>query len=117
MRFAISCLALAVVGILVVGCKTTPKVDWNSRIGHYTFDQAITELGPPDKTAKLSDGRTVAEWVTGQTGGSAFSVGTGVFGGHGGMSVGQTVGSAPQPRILRLTFGTDNVLQAVSGTR
>ena len=40
------------------------KIDWTSRISHYTYDQAVTELGPPDKSAKLTDGSTVAEWLT-----------------------------------------------------
>jgi hypothetical protein len=46
------------------GCATRPKIDWNARIDHYTFDQAVTELGPPDKQAKLGDGTLVAEWMT-----------------------------------------------------
>ena len=54
--------ALAV--LLVAGCVTTPKIDWAARVGDYTCDQAIMELGPPDKSAKLTDGRTVAEWLT-----------------------------------------------------
>jgi hypothetical protein len=45
------------------GCATTPKVDWNSRIGHYTHDQALLELGPPDRSAVLTDGSKVVEWL------------------------------------------------------
>jgi hypothetical protein len=57
---------------LIAGCSTN-KIDWNSRIGNYTYDQAVTELGPPDKSAKLTDGTTVADWMTqrGHSGGSA----------------------------------------------
>jgi hypothetical protein len=47
---------------LLAGCATTPKINWPARVGNYTYDQAGTEFGPPDKTAKLSDGATVAEW-------------------------------------------------------
>jgi len=46
----------------MAGCVTTPKIDWAARVGHYTFDQAVMELGPPDRSAKLSDGNLVAEW-------------------------------------------------------
>ncbi len=49
--------------ILLTGCATT-KVDWSSRVGSYTFDQAVMDYGPPDKQAKLQDGSTVAEWMT-----------------------------------------------------
>jgi len=56
-------------------------VDWNSRIGSYTYDQTVTDLGPPDKQTKLTDGKTVAEWVTHRNGGSGVSFGTGFFSG------------------------------------
>jgi hypothetical protein len=49
--------------LVLAGCATTPKIDWKTRVGTYTYDQAITELGPPDKAAKLTDGTTVAEWL------------------------------------------------------
>ncbi len=49
--------------LLGMGCASN-KVDWNSRIGLYTYDQAVVEMGPPDKSATLSDGTVVAEWMT-----------------------------------------------------
>src|SRR5690349_16470655 len=69
------CAATAVLAL--IGCSTTKKVDWNSRIGICTFDQAVQEMGPPDKQAKTSDGRTVADWISHTSGGSSFSLGTG----------------------------------------
>ena len=51
--------------LLLTGCAT-PQIDWAARVGHYTYDQAVMELGPPDKMAKLSDGSTVVEWLTQQ---------------------------------------------------
>ena len=50
--------------LFLAGCVTAPKIDWASRVGHYTFDQAVIELGPPDKQQKLGDGTLVAEWLT-----------------------------------------------------
>ena len=50
--------------LVVTGCATTPQIDWNSRVSNYTYDQAVTDLGPPDKSAKLGDGTVVAEWLT-----------------------------------------------------
>lgn len=55
-------LALAAI-LLATGCATH-RIDWASRIGTYTFDNAVVELGPPDKQAKLQDGTLVAEWLT-----------------------------------------------------
>lgn len=47
----------------LAGCVTTPRIDWAARVGHYTYDQAVTDFGPPDKSAQLSDGSRVAEWL------------------------------------------------------
>jgi len=105
---------LALATALIVGCKTTKPIDWNSRVGTYTFDQAVTELGPPDKQTTLSDGKLVAQWVTHRYGGSSFSVGTGFYTGGVGVGVGQTTGSAYPDRILTLTFGTNQVLTTFS---
>ena len=41
--------------LLLAGC-VTPKIDWAARVGNYTYDQAVMDFGPPDKSAKLSDG-------------------------------------------------------------
>jgi hypothetical protein len=107
-------VVLASVAIFFASCATTKPIDWNSRVGTYTFDQAVTELGPPDKQARLSDGKTVAQWITHREGGTSFSVGTGFFGGNTGFGVGQTVGTGYSDRILTLTFTTNNVLAAWS---
>ena len=110
-----SALVILVLGVVFfAGCATTKPIDWNSRVGSYTFDQAVTELGPPDKQAKLSDGKTVAQWITHREGGTSFSVGTGFYGGNTGVGVGQTVGTGYSDRVLTLTFSTNNVLAAWS---
>ena len=105
---------LVLVSALMVGCKTTKPIDWDSRVGTYTFDQAVTELGPPDKQTTLSDGKLVTQWITHRYGGSSFSVGTGFYTGPVGVGVGQTTGSAYPDKILTLTFGTNQVLAAFS---
>jgi hypothetical protein len=102
--------AVAATLLLLPGCKSTPKVDWNTRIGTYTFDQAVTELGPPDKSAKLSDGKTVAEWVKHGRGGMSFGVGTGYIGGNTGVGVGAGTSTDYGGHVLELTFGPDGKL-------
>jgi len=105
---------LALVVAFIVGCATTRPIDWNRRVGIYTFDQAVTELGPPDKQARLSDGKTVTEWITHRESGSSVSVGTGFFGGNTGFGVSQSVGTGYSDRVLKLTFSTNNLLTAWS---
>jgi len=100
-------LALA---LFASGCASKPKADWNARVGNYTYDQAVIELGPPARQSTLSDGRKVAEWVTGYSGGSGMSFGVGSFGSHTGVGVSQSVGSGGYEKVLRLTFGTDGRL-------
>ena len=51
------------IGILILtGCKTAPKIDWQSRIGQWTYDDVVKDMGPADKRETLSDGTKVAEW-------------------------------------------------------
>jgi hypothetical protein len=73
LRFPVAAAWCVLTFFLLAGCATY-KIDWNARIGNYTYDQAVTELGPPDKSAKLSDGTLVAEWMT-QRGYARGSVG------------------------------------------
>jgi hypothetical protein len=104
---------LLVTLLFAVGCKSTPKVDWNSRVGNYTFDQAVAEMGPPDKSSKLSDGSLVAEWAVGRpSGGVSFGIGTGYSSGSTGVGVGQTVYSGGAQKFLRLTFSATGQLTA-----
>jgi hypothetical protein len=49
--------------LLLAGC-VTPHIDWKARVGNYTYDQAVVELGPPDKYAKLTNGTLIADWLT-----------------------------------------------------
>lgn len=97
--------------LLASGCASKqPKVDWDARVGNYTFDQAVAELGPPDRQASLTDGKNVVEWIVGRTGGGGFSIGVGTFTGHTGVGVSQTVGSGRRDKILRLTFDQNGQL-------
>jgi hypothetical protein len=104
---------LALLSLWIAGCKSSPKIDWNSRIGDYTYDQAVLEFGPPDRSTKTSDGRTVADWIERSSGsGFSFGVGTGFSSGHSAVGVGQSVGTGYHDHVLRLTFGPDNKLAA-----
>ena len=45
LRRSLPALGLA---LLVAGCAST-KINWNARVGEYTFDQAVLDYGPTDK--------------------------------------------------------------------
>jgi hypothetical protein len=56
-------LIFILTAFLISGCAS---VNWDSRVGKYTNDQAITDYGPPDSQSKLSNGHIVYSWITGQ---------------------------------------------------
>ena len=96
--------------LVIAGCATN-RVDWDSRVGVFTYDQAVVELGPPDKSAKLSDGQTVAEWISRYNTGGTLGVGTGFYSGSAGVGVMQTTPAYRESK-LRLTFTTNSILSA-----
>jgi hypothetical protein len=104
-------ILLAVLAALVfAGCATGPKIDWAARVGHYSYDQAVLELGPPDKVAKLDNGVIVANWITRQ--GYAYTTaGAPVYGYYPGGPLVPTYTQGFSPAYyLRLAFGADGKL-------
>ena len=100
-----------------LGACSTTKLDWDSRVGAYTYDQAVVELGPPEKSAQLSDGSLVADWLArrGRSGGSVgMYYGPGYYSRHYGYhSLRPYYYDPASPDFfLRLTFGPDGKLQA-----
>jgi hypothetical protein len=99
------------VALLFAGC-VTHRIDWNARVGNYTFDQAVTEFGPPDRQAKLSDGQLVTEWITRYNNGGTIFVGGGLYGRPGSVGFLQSTGPGCYESKLLLTFSTNNLLTA-----
>jgi hypothetical protein len=106
----IAAAAVLVFALAISGCTTRPKVDWNSRVGSYNYDQAVVELGPPDRVTEISEGRKVADWVTGRSSSPRISFGFGSYGPGGGVGVGTGTGGNPIENILRLTFDKNGQL-------
>ena len=98
--------------LALAGCATN-KINWAARVGTYTHDQAILELGPPDKQAVLTDGTVVAEWLTKRGRSIAYLGGAGYYGypGYYGGVYPAYIQSGPD-YFVRLTFGMDGKLQA-----
>lgn len=110
-------VAMVAVFLLVfTACKTTPKIDWAGRVGVYSYDDAVREMGPPDKTTLISTGR-VADWVNGRDRGTAFSFGVGSHGRGGGVGVGTGTGGSVTEFVLRLTFDGQDKLLTWENTR
>ena len=105
--------ALLLVALALAGCVTAPKIDWPARIGNYTYDQAVTEFGPPDKSAKLSNGTIVADWLTRRaqtiSAPEPYLLPPGCYFGPLTPMYSETYVPA---RYLRLTFGPDGKLKA-----
>jgi hypothetical protein len=111
--------AAILVILLLGGCATRPKInpniDWNSRIGSYTYEQTLAELGKPDVIAESSDGRTM-DWIIKRSPNMSFGFGVGnaLYGPHvgTGVGVGTTVAPPPHGEYLRLIFDQQNRLKA-----
>ena len=89
----------------LTGCSTASKIDWNSRVGNFTHDQAVTEMGPPDKSASLTDGTVVSEWMTSR----GFSRST--YLASPGFGVQRIEGTPSPDQYLRLTFDPSGKLK------
>ena len=111
LHFGIGWLWLAL-ALAVAGCATS-RTDWNMRVGSFTYDQAVIELGPPDKQAKLTDGRVVADWITHYNTGGTVIFSQGFYHSPGGVGYIQTMPNEQESR-LRLTFGANNLLESWS---
>ena len=98
-------LALTIGLALFLTACATNKVDWQSRVGNYTYDQAVLEFGPPDKQATLQDGTRVAEWLTSR---SRARPGMATYLGGGVVHVSNDDGP---DYFLRLTFAPSGQLQ------
>lgn len=102
-------VVLSLAAALLAGCATMKPIDWNSRVGKYTYDQAVTELGQPDHQARLSDGKVVSKWFAQPQAGATLNTGMSYYGSTGFVA-NQPNNSALNERCLQLTFGTNGVL-------
>jgi len=111
-------LSLIVLVFLAGSCTSGTKVsvkdiDWGSRIGTYTYEEALAELGEPDVIGQSSEGK-IAEWVLQRSPNFSFGLGfgSGSFGRHTstGVGVGTSVSPPPSGEYLHLRFDKDGKL-------
>ena len=91
--------------LLLAGCATVPPIDWSARVDHYTHDRAVADMGPPDKSARLTDGVLVAEWLVQRGHAHTYVLPS------AGYSYQRVDVLPPRDRFLRLTFGADGKLR------
>lgn len=89
----------------LTGCAT-PHVDWAARVGHYTYEQAVKDMGKPEEQDKLTNGTLVAEWLV-QRG---YTHAEGEPGPYGPFYPTHTKTYTVPSQYLRLTFGPDSQL-------
>ena len=104
---------LALVVVLLAGCATTPPIDWNSRVGHYTYNQAVSDFGRPNRQVKLGDGTVESKWFAQSPASPRVNSGMSYYGSTG-FGIGQTPGGGYTDQMLKLTFDTNGVLAAWS---
>lgn len=88
-------------------------------MGSYTYDQAVMDYGPPEKSAELSDKSLVAEWLTGRGAYRVDSYGYGYYGRpyyrpygyHPGYAAGPYDVSRTPDQFLRLIFDPEGRLK------
>jgi hypothetical protein len=129
MRFARFALWPALLACLLAGCATGPKIDWSSRVGNYTYDQSVRELGAPDKSSKMDNGVMVAEWQMRSDAPATMKSGGDRYAGElNGMAIDTALGwpefgrvpetvaiyppGQDEGRWLRLVFAPDGQLQS-----
>ncbi len=98
--------------LLLAGCATL-GIDWKARVGNYTYDQAVGELGPPDKSTALTDGTIVADWLRRRartvSAPEPYLLPSGTYFGPLTPMYSETTVPA---QYLRLTFGPDRKLKS-----
>jgi len=103
-------LFLILLILLAGSCVYGPRVtvedsEWGARMGKYTYQDALAELGEPQMIGESSEGK-IAEWVLRQR--MPFSIGFGL--GGAGVGVGTSVSPPPSGEYLRLRFDPDGKL-------
>jgi hypothetical protein len=104
---------LSLVAVFLAGCATKPATDWNTRVGHYTYNEALTDFGMPNRQARLIDGKVQSSWFIQAPVTPRVNSGMSYYGSQG-FAAGQTPGAGLNAEMLQLTFDTNGVLSAWS---
>lgn len=100
--------------LLLAGCATPEIPNWDHRVGNYTYNQAVQDLGVPQHSTPQKDGSIMAEWITQR--GTPGTIGVS----QGNTSSTPAFWNSPLPdtfhatadQHLQLTFGSDHKLKS-----
>lgn len=95
--------------LLFVGCAS-PSIQWDERVGVYTWDDALMELGEPILVTDLEGGVRSAEWVTERSIGSSNQTDVPAYLRGETTRTDELRGLSAPPRVLRLSFTPDGKL-------
>jgi hypothetical protein len=73
----------------------------------------VTELGPPNRQVKLSDGKVESKWFVQPLAGPRFNSGMSYYGDND-FGAGQAIGTDLNSQMLQLTFDPNGKLTAWS---
>ena len=60
-------MVIAVYCIFLAACAGVDGTDWQSKVGHYSLDDARRELGNPESCVGLDNGGTACSWTKSRT--------------------------------------------------
>lgn len=108
---------------MMVGCTSNKSakanvstIPWNDRVGSYTYDEAVKELGKPALLSETESG-TTAEWTIKRGHPMSVGLGIGSFGRNAGVGLGTGVPMPSHGEYLRLRFGKDGKLTEWAKTK
>jgi hypothetical protein len=104
-------LPVLAIALTIGGCATQ-RVNWQSRVGNYTYDDAVREYGPADKHDQLTDGTLVADWIVRE--GHAVTTPQPYLMGPDNMGPAHPIfnSSYVPTYFMELTFGPDSKLKS-----
>jgi hypothetical protein len=107
-------LLLSLMLIISVACSgpqgPTKAEIWNSRIGTYSYAEAVGEFGPPDNKETLGDGVVVAAWISMKKNRSTTTPVKNLY--TGKTMYYRSSGGGIKTKKTILTFGEDKKLKA-----
>ena len=111
--------------VLAAGCASD-RVNWDSRIGSYTYAEAVKQYGQPNEVDPLPEGGRVAYWVLPDAASYSFKFQLPDFQGNQVASVGAPSSAMPAggrhlgtigSPVLKLTFNPNDKLAAAARTK
>jgi hypothetical protein len=99
-----------IAAIILIGCATTSSNNWDQRVGTYTWDDALVELGTPTRVSDLAGGVKAAEWVKTRGLSGPTTAPPPVYTRDQILTPNQTRGWSAPDKVLRLMFTPDGKL-------